>query len=110
MGLELSSCRGLSGDEYVDVISVDIYLPEYKPTDYREEYLSLVSATTKNKVAALAEIGYLPDADMMKESRTPWAYYMTWSKDFCIGETYNSYENLKKMYHSEYAVTLDEDL
>lgn len=31
---------------------------------------------------------------------------MTWSKEFCISEKYNSVENLKKMYDSEYAVTL----
>ena len=25
------------------------------------------------KVAALAEVGYLPDTDMLKESHVPWA-------------------------------------
>ena len=102
------NCRlkeGYPGDEYVDVISVDIYLPEYAPTDYSQEYGALVEATTKNKVAALAEIGYLPDIKMLEESRTPWAYYMTWSKEFCIGEKYNSVDNLKKMYESAYAIT-----
>ncbi len=105
------NCRlteGYPGDEYVDVISVDIYLQEYAPTDYRQEYLALVEATTKNKVAALAEIGYLPDIAMLKASKTPWAYFMTWSKEFCIGEKYNSVENLKKLYASEYAVTAEE--
>ena len=102
------NCRlteGYPGDEYVDVISVDIYLQEYAPTDYRQEYLDLVEATTKNKVAALAEIGYLPDIRMLEQSHTPWAYYMTWSKEFCIGEKYNSVENLKRLYESKYAVT-----
>lgn len=37
-------------------------------------------------------------------SCTPWAYYMTWSKEFCIGEKFNSVENLKSMYASEYAI------
>ena len=64
-----------------------------------------MEATTKNKVAALAEIGYLPDITMLEESRTPWAYFMTWSKEFCIGEKYNSVENLKKLYGSEYVIT-----
>ena len=49
---------------------------------------------------------YLPDVDLLQKSRIPWAYYMTWSKEFCIGEKYNSVENLKRMYDSEYAVTL----
>ena len=73
--------EGYPGDEYVDVISVDIYLTEYKSTDYRDEYLKLINDTTKNKVAALAEVGYLPDIKMLEQSHTPWAYYMTWSKE-----------------------------
>lgn len=104
------NCRlkeGYPGDEYVDVISVDIYLQDYATTDYQQEYLDLIEATTKNKVAALAEIGYLPDIKMLEESHTPWAYYMTWSKEFCIGEKFNSVENLKKMYASNYAITAE---
>lgn len=104
------NCRlreGYPGDEYVDVISVDIYLPEYAATDYRKEYLDLIDATTKNKVAALAEIGYLPDVKMLEESHTPWAYYMAWSKEFCIGEQYNSVESLKAMYASDYAIVAE---
>lgn len=94
------------GDEYVDVVSMDVYLPEYRATDYADVYEKLVSATSREKVAALAELGYLPDVELLQKSRIPWAYYMTWSKEFCIGEKYNSVKNLKKMYDSEYAVTL----
>ena len=72
----------------------------------RETYEKLVTATSREKIAALAEIGYLPDIDLLQKSRIPWSYYMTWSKEFCIGEKYNSVVNLKKMYDSEYAVTL----
>lgn len=102
------NCRlpeGYPGDEYVDIVSVDIYLPEYAKTDYQKEYEELIAATSKNKVAALAEVGYMPDIEMLEESKVPWAYYMTWSKEFCIGEQYNSVENLKKMYDSDYAVS-----
>lgn len=102
------NCRlpeGYPGDAFVDIVSVDIYLPEYAPTDYAKEYEELIRATSTNKVAALAEVGYMPDVDMLAESHTPWAYYMTWSKEFCIGEQYNSKENLRRMYDSTYAVT-----
>lgn len=101
------NCRlkeGWPGEEFTDVISVDIYRPSYSATDYKEEYDALVEQTTKNKVAALAEVGYIPDADVLKNSHTPWAYYMTWSKEFCIGEKYNSKENLSRMYQSSYSV------
>lgn len=83
---------------------MDIYLPEYAKTDYSAEYKRLISETTKNKVAALAEVGYIPDIALLEKSHTPWAYYMTWSKEFCIGEQYNKIDNLKSMYESEYAI------
>ena len=94
------------GDECVDIISMDVYLPQYQATDYADVYGKLVSATSRNKVAALAELGYIPDVELLQKSRIPWAYYMTWSKEFCMGEQYNSTENLKKMYDSEYSLTL----
>lgn len=65
---------------------MDIYLPEYTATDYSEEYTKLVEATSPNKVAALTEVGYIPDIHLLEKSHTPWAYYMTWSEEFCIGE------------------------
>lgn len=102
------NCRlaeGYPGDEYVDVVSVDIYLPEYQKTDYQREYEELINNTSRNKVAALAEIGYLPDIHLLEKSRIPWAYFMTWSKEFCIGEQYNRTEDLAAMYHSNYAIT-----
>ncbi|MCR5098309.1 MAG: glycoside hydrolase family 26 protein [Lachnospiraceae bacterium] len=98
--------EGYPGDEYVDVISMDVYLSEYKRTDYAGEYELLRENTTKTKVAALAEVGYLPDIDMLEHSRVPWAYFMTWSKEFIVGEKYNSTESLIKMYDSSYAVSL----
>ena len=104
------NCRlpeGYPGDEFVDVISVDIYLEKYYATDYKKEYDELIAATTENKVAALAEVGYLPDVELLEKSRVPWAYYMTWSKEFCIGEQYNSVDNLKKMYDSSYSICLE---
>ncbi|MBQ8667542.1 MAG: beta-mannosidase, partial [Lachnospiraceae bacterium] len=79
------NCRlpeGYPGDDFVDVISVDVYLPEYEATDYHKEYEELINNTTKNKVAALAEVGYLPDIRMLEKSHILWAYYMTWSREF----------------------------
>lgn len=105
------NCRlkdGYPGDQYVDVISVDIYLPEYALTDYKKEYEELINNTTKNKVAALAEIGYLPDAKLISDSKVPFAYFMLWSREFCIGEKYNSRDKLKELYSCPYVKTLSD--
>ena len=101
--------EGYPGDEYIDIISTDVYLPEHAETDYSEEYAKLISETTQKKVAVLAEVGYMPDIKLIEKSHTPWAYYMTWSKEFCIGEQYNKTSSLQSMYDSRYAVTLNAD-
>lgn len=98
--------EGYPGDNAVDVITADIYLDKYIPTDYKDDYISLVRETTEKKVAALGETGCIPDPDVLQKSHVPWAYYMCWSKEFCIGEKYNSNENLKRMYESPYSLTL----
>ncbi|MBO4981184.1 MAG: beta-mannosidase [Lachnospiraceae bacterium] len=103
------NCRlpeGYPGDDFVDVISVDVYLPEYQASDYAKEYRELIEATGSHKVAALAEVGYLPDLNLLMGSHIPWAYYMAWSKEFCMGEQYNRVEKLKELYTCDYAVKL----
>lgn len=92
------------GDEYVDVIGWDIYLPEKKATDYASYYEELRANTTTHKVAALTEVGYDPDVALLARSHVPWAYYMTWSKEFCLGEQYNTKEELRALYGSEYVI------
>ncbi|MGN0321376.1 MAG: glycosyl hydrolase [Lachnospira sp.] len=99
--------KAYPGDDYVDIISMDIYYEKYLKTDYSKEYYSLIRNTTKKKVAALAEAGYLPDIHILEQTHIPWAYYMTWSKEFCIGEKYNKSCNLKSIYSSAYSITSD---
>ena len=82
-----------------------VYLEKYEKTDYKDRYEELLKVTDK-KVAALAEVGYIPDIRLLNESKVPWAYYMAWSKEFCIGEQYNKKEDLQAMYNSSYSLKL----
>ena len=52
-------------------------------------------------MAALTEVGYNPDVKKLEQSHTPWAYYMTWSQEFCMDGVYNTVEKVKEMYDSE---------
>lgn len=94
------------GDDFVDIVSTDIYLEHYEKTDYHKQYEQLIEATSPNKVAALAEVGYMPDISLLEQSHIPWAYFMTWSKEFCIGEQYNSKDSFQAMYASSYSLTV----
>lgn len=94
------------GDEYVDIVGWDIYLKEKEHTDYGKQYKELENNTTLNKVKALTELGYNPDIELLEKSNIPWAFYMTWSKEFAMDNVYNTKEELKKMYESSYAIKL----
>ena len=97
--------EGYPGDEYVDVISRDVYLENgFMSTDYKAEYEELIRNTTSNKVAALGEVGCIPDVDMLKKSRVPWAYYMLWSKEWCMTQQHAPLSVMEKMYDSDYSI------
>ncbi len=97
--------EGYPGDDVVDILSRDLYEEKGTKTDYRKEYEELISVTEAKKPVALAEIGILPDIEMLSESRVPWCYFMVWSKGFVMTEEFNSYNALRNIYNSGYAVT-----
>lgn len=94
------------GDDFCDVVGWDIYLPEKEATDYQKQYEELTANTSPNKVKALTEVGYNPSISAIEKSHTPWAFYMTWSKEFALDGVYNTKEELKAMYDSDYTITL----
>lgn len=96
------------GDDVVDIISRDMYPPEHEHTARKEEYLAMEKIPDDPKIVLIGETGVLPDVEAIHRERVGWSSYMTWSKDFCLTERYNSFEMLKRVYDSPYAVTKDE--
>ena len=99
---------GYPGDDVVDIISRDMYPPAFEYTAHKEEYTGLCEITETEKLAAVAETGVLPDPEAIVKENVPWTYYMTWSNEFCLGEKYSTFDQLKSVYNSDYSVTADE--
>lgn len=95
------------GDEVVDIISRDIYAEAHCHTSQKEMYEDLIQSTDCPKPVLIGENGTLPDLKAVIEEQAGWAGYMTWSTVFCTQETYNTFEVLKSVYDSPYAVTKD---
>ncbi|MCR5149031.1 MAG: glycoside hydrolase family 26 protein [Eubacterium sp.] len=95
------------GDDVVDIISRDMYPPAHEHTARQEEYEALVKVTNTPKIVFIGETGVLPDVKSLHDNKVGWAAFMTWSKGFCLTEEYNSFDELKKVYDSPYAVTKD---
>ena len=94
-----NSVGAYPGDEYVDIISIDCYgEPKDSKTCYMDKYEELRKKVSDTKLVALAECDVIPDIEELRENKFPFIYYMTWSKEFCLTEKYNSNEKLKEFY------------
>ena len=68
------------GDEYVDIVAVDIYDPLNDHNSGANYFNKIVSDVGTNKMIALSENGAIPDIDSIAEDKAYWSYWMTWSQ------------------------------
>lgn len=92
------------GDEYVDIIGSDTYV------NHTESLSAMYSKTAQvaDKPVCLHENGPIPDPDKMKADGAKWLWFMTWHTSFIDSNEFNTASYLKKVYNSDYALTLDE--
>ena len=101
------------GDEYVDVIGEDVYAD---PHDYNAQsslFYTVMSVPETPKLLALTEVGVVPDIDEMIATNARWLWFNTWGGDYVYSkarysEKYTEAALIKKVYDSEYVITLDE--
>ena len=68
------------GDEYVDIVAVDVYDPLNNHNSGANYFNKIVSDVGTNKMIALSENGAIPDIDSIAEDKAYWSYWMTWSQ------------------------------
>jgi Beta-mannanase len=101
------------GDEYVDILGEDIYIPPRQYSTYAAKFADLTEYSAEPKVIALTENGVLPDMDACAENGVLWSWFCTWKREYVFkdGEyspEYTDIDMLKKTYHHEFVLTLDE--
>lgn len=95
------------GDDVTDIISRDMYPPAHEHTSQSDMYYELMKITPSKKLTVIGETGTLPDIDCIVREKIGWSSYMTWSKEFCTTEEYNTFDVLKKLYNNPNAITLE---
>lgn len=119
-----SSPKWYPGDEYVDIVAYDKYNVEYNRGDGKSggpnllaiagKFHSLYQLTNGKKMVAMAENDTIPALDNIIIEDAGWLYFCPWydggedGGTAFLGENYQDYDELKKMYQSEYCITLDE--
>ncbi len=96
------------GDHVVDIISRDMYPEAHTHSAQEEMYAGMLKVTDSPKIVIIGETGTLPSPKEIHDRKTGWSSYMTWSGDYCMSENYTTYEVLREVYDSPYAVTLEE--
>lgn len=95
------------GDEYVDIVGCDIY----KDGDHTSQILQFNETNNLvggKKMVTISESGSFPDVDNLIKDAASWSWYMVWNGDFTRSSKYNSLDLWKKMFASDYVITLDE--
>ncbi len=82
LGYDYSALNGAwyPGDDYVDIVAVDVYDPLNNHNSGANYFNKIVSDVGTNKMIALSENGAIPDIDSIAEDKAYWSYWMTWSQ------------------------------
>ena len=95
------------GDDYVDMITLDVYPNAGHPV-HATEYRQYRDFTNGRKLVALSENGRIPDPDELAVQNVGWTYFCTWDGDFITSDTYNDLAFKQKVYAHSRVLTLDE--
>ena len=99
------------GDDVVDIVGYDKYnAVDGKPnlSSIASTFYSLVQGTDGEKMVAMSENDSIPSLDSLVDDKAGWLYFCPWYMNYLTSEDINPVSNLKKIYNSEYCITLDE--
>jgi mannan endo-1,4-beta-mannosidase len=95
------------GDQYVDIVGRDIY----KQGDHSSqvsEFNAMNNIYGSKKMITMSECGSMPDANNLVKDIAAWSWFMPWYGNYVRNSTHNSLDLWKKMFASNYVITLDE--
>lgn len=97
------------GEAYFDIISTDIYNPDYDYSSNSTAFDKLKALTSGKKMIALAENGSIPDIQQEVDDEAVWSWWMpwyqTWNGNF-VNKT--STEQWQKCMNDSRVITLDD--
>ncbi|OHW97248.1 glycosyl hydrolase family 26 protein [Colletotrichum incanum] len=94
------------GDATVDILSADVYAQGHGPMT--TQYNDLITLGQDKKLIAATEVGSAPFPYLLQAYEAHWLYFCVWGDTFINNAEWNSIQDLKKIYESEYVLTLDE--
>jgi len=95
------------GDGVVDINSCDYYAPIGNHGPLTIEFLRTLDTTDEIKPLALGENGPIPDPNILRETETPWLWFMTWN-NFPKELEWNKKDELIRFFNDPYVINLED--
>ena len=92
------------GDEYVDLMGADSYTVGANG----ELYSRCTEIAPEGMPIVYHECANIPTEEELQAAKAEWTYFMVWHTTSLTDTSLNSEKNLKKIYNSDYFITLDE--
>lgn len=96
------------GDEYVDIIGMDIYPGEKQHGSQYVNFDKVKEIYTGKKILALSECGSIPMVDAMFENGDIWSWFMPWNGDYTRSDNHNGASYLSGLLGDERVITRDQ--
>ena len=96
------------GDEYVDILSMDIYPTNGDFSSQGTNFNKLKADFEGRKLITLSENGSIPDPDNLVKDKAGWLWFMPWYGDFTRKTTINPISHWQKIMSHDYVITRDE--
>ena len=96
------------GDDFVDVVGADIYLPAGSYSSNFITFDNLAALYQGKKIIALSENGPIPDPEKLFDEGAGWSWFSTWSGSFITDGVSNTNAHVEEVFNHDYVITLDE--
>jgi mannan endo-1,4-beta-mannosidase len=96
------------GDQYVDIIGADIYLPAGTYSSSFVTFDNMAALYEGRKIIALSENGPIPNPESLFVEGAAWSWFNTWSGEFIMNGVHNTTTHINTVYNHDYVITKDE--
>ena len=103
-----STLNWYPGDDYVDILGVDVYLGDADYSASASMFNNLRTIYKGKKMLTMSENGTIPDPAKTFALDAPWLYFCTWTGPFINGGKQNEKTHINYVFNHENITTLDE--
>lgn len=93
------------GDNYVDIIGIDIYPGENQHGSQYIQFDKLKEIFKGKKMITLSECGSIPDPALMMEYGDTWSWFMPWNGDYTRSDIHNGSDWWTKIFNYDFVLT-----